>query len=82
MPTSDRYLVFAQMLNSFVDAKEFSRSTKFVRELETEFVRLGLDDEDQFSGFQYALAMFRGYEDDIRELNAEAVFVLRCLSSR
>ncbi len=70
------------MLTSFIEGKEASRGTIFVRQIEGEFSRLGLDEEDQFSDFQHELAMYRGDEGDIRRLKDEASFVLRRLADR
>lgn len=73
---------FAQMLHSFIEGKDGSRGTIFVRQIEGEFSRLDLDEDEEFSDFQHELAMYRGYEDDIRRLRVEAAFVLRRLAAR
>ena len=70
------------MLKSFIEGKEASRGTIFVRQIEGEFSRLGLDEEEQFSDFQHELAIYRGHEDDIRRLKEEASFVLGRLAIR
>jgi hypothetical protein len=73
---------FVQMLSSFIEGKEASRGTIFVRQIEGEFSRLCLDDEEEFSDFQHELSMYQGSKDDIRRLKEEASFVLRRLATR
>ena len=70
------------MLESFIDGKDQARGTIFVREIESEFARLGLDDEEEFSDLQHAFAMYRGHEEDIRNLKSESTFAVRRLATR
>ena len=70
------------MLQSFIDSYGQERGTVFVRAIEAEFARVGLDEEEEFSDLQHAFAMYRGREEYIRDLKAEAIFAIRRLSER
>ncbi len=79
--TSDLdHLRFIEMLTSFVDGG--SRSTAFVREMEGEFLRLQLEEKEEFSDFQEALAMYRGYDEDVQSLSRQARYALQILSRK
>ena len=70
------------MLESFIEGRDQARGTIFVREIESEFARLGLDDEEDFSDLRHAFAMYGGHEEDVRDLKSEATFAVRRLSDR
>ncbi len=82
MTASEKYSVLVQMLERFIESEGEPRGTTFVREIEGEFARTGLDEEEEFSDLQHALAMYRGYEEDVRTLKHEASFAVRRLSAR
>ena len=70
------------MLESFIAGKDQARGTIFVREIEREFARSGLDEEEEFYDLRHALAMYRGQAEDIRDLKDEATFAVRRLATR
>ncbi len=82
MPQISQFSELIRMLESFIDGKDQARGTIFVREIESEFARLGLDDEEELSDLQHAFAMYRGHEEDIRDLKSEATFAVRRLAAR
>jgi hypothetical protein len=82
MPPASKFSGLVRMLESFIEDKAQARGTTFVREIEGEFARLGLDDEEEFADLRHAFAMYRGHEEDIRDLKSEAAFAIRRLATR
>jgi hypothetical protein len=82
MTPSSKFSGLIQMLEAFIEGKDQARGTIFVREMEGEFARLGLDDEEDFSDLQHAFAMYRGHDEDVRDLRSEATFAVRRLASQ
>jgi hypothetical protein len=82
MPPASKFAGLIDMLESFIEGKDQARGTAFVREMEGEFARLGLDDVEDFSDLQHAFAMYRGREEDIRDLRSEATFAVRRLATQ
>ena len=70
------------MMGAFVAGE--GRSRDFVGKLEGEFAACGLDDDDQFSDLQMALAMFGAGrpEADEKMLADECRYALRLLKER
>jgi hypothetical protein len=68
-----------QMIDAFIAGE--SRSRDFVSQMEGEFAASGLDDDEQFSDLQYALAMFGAgsREDDEKMLVDECRCAVKLL---
>ncbi len=81
-PSKTRYQHLIRMMDAFVAGEGTSRD--FVGEMEGEFVACGLDDDDQFSDLQLALAMFGAgdREPDEKMLAGECRYALRVLRER
>jgi hypothetical protein len=77
-----KFSTLIRMLEAFIHGENVHRGIAFVREIEGEFARSELDDEDEFSDLLHALAMYRGREEDIRDLKSEAIFTVRRLVAR
>jgi hypothetical protein len=79
-PTSAKPSRLVEMLTAFVEGK--ARSLSFAGEIETEFARTGLDEEEDFSELQHALALYRGTEADEQVLEREARWAIQQLSRK
>jgi hypothetical protein len=82
MSAASKFAELVRMLESFIHGAGEARGTVFVRQIESELARVGLDDEEEFSDLQRALAIYSGREDDVRDLKSEASFAIRLLSAR
>ncbi len=82
MSPVSKFSGLVHMLESFIEGKDQARGTVFVREIEGEFARLGLDDDEEFSDLRHAFAMYRGREEDVRDLKSEATFAVSRLAAR
>jgi hypothetical protein len=82
MIPESKYSKLVRMLEAFVEGRGQTRGTITVREIEGEFARLGLDEEEEFSDLQHAFAMYRGHEADIRHLKTLATVTIRRLATR
>jgi len=76
-----KYQELVAMMTAFVDGR--SRSRDFVAQMEGEFIKTGLADDERFSDLELALAMFGAShrEHDENTLAGECRYALRVLTS-
>ena len=81
-PSTAQYQQLVRMMDAFIAGE--GRSRDFVKKMEDKFATCGLDDDDQFSDLQLALAMFGAgdREADEKMLVGECRHALRLLRER